>query len=243
MGWMHDSLEYMAIDPLYRSYHHGKMSFVLTYAFSENYMLPLSHDEVVHGKGSIWGKMPGDPAMKLANLRVYYAFMWAHPGKKLLFMGSEWGQRTEWNADGALDWDALDDGGHAGLQQLIKDLNALYRGIPALHTRDCRVDGFEWIDGAAEQASVYAWLRKGEEADAPVIAVFNFSGVEQAGWRLGVPRAGRWKEIFNSNATIYGGSGHGNLGGVNSEPAPCHGRPDSITLTLPPLTGLYFLVE
>ena len=243
MGWMHDSLEYMATDPLYRSYQHGKMSFILTYAFSENYMLPLSHDEVVHGKGSLWSKMPGDPAAKLANLRVYYAFMWAHPGKKLLFMGSEWGQRTEWNADGALDWGALDDGGHAGLQRLIKDLNALYRGIPALHTRDCRADGFEWIDGTAEQASVYAWLRKGEEDAAPVIAIFNFAGVEHTGWRLGVPWAGRWKEIFNSNATVYGGSGRGNMGGVTSEPTPCHGRPDSITLTLPPLTGLYFLWE
>jgi 1,4-alpha-glucan branching enzyme len=243
MGWMHDTLEYMAIDPLYRAYHHGKLSFVLTYAFSENFMLPLSHDEVVHGKGSIWGKMPGDPATKLANLRVYYTFMWAHPGKKLLFMGSEWGQRTEWNADGSLDWGALDDSGHAGLQRLVKDLNNLYSGTPALHARDCRTDGFEWIDGAAEQASVYAWLRKGEDAAAPVIAVFNFSGVEHAGWRLGVPRAGRWKEIFNSNADVYGGSGRGNLGGVTSEPMSSHGQPDSIILTLPPLTGLYLLWE
>ncbi|SLN53018.1 1,4-alpha-glucan branching protein GlgB [Roseisalinus antarcticus] len=243
MGWMHDTLEYMSQDPLYRAHHHNKMSFGLNYAFSENFVLSLSHDEVVHGKGSLYDRMPGDAAAKLANMRAYYAFMWAHPGKKLLFMGQEFGQRPEWNAEAQLDWDALQNPGHAGLSRLVRDLNGLYRDMPALHARDCRADGFEWIDGAAEAASVYAWIRRGEDGSAPVIAVFNFSGVAQSDWRLGVPQDGFWREILNSDAGIYGGRDRGNLGGVASAPTPSHGQANSISLTLPPLSGIYLTLE
>jgi 1,4-alpha-glucan branching enzyme len=243
MGWMHDTLEYMAQDPMQRSHHHGKMSFGLNYAFSENFILSLSHDEVVHGKGSLFGKMPGDAASKLANLRAYYAFMWAHPGKKLLFMGQEFGQRGEWNADGQLDWPTAEEPAHAGLSRLVRDLNALYRDRPALHARDCEAEGFEWIDSAAEAANVFAWLRRGADGTAPVLAVFNFSGVEQTGWRLGVPEAGFWREILNSDAEVYGGHGRGNMGGVHSEPRESHGCAQSITLTLPPLSGFYLTPE
>jgi 1,4-alpha-glucan branching enzyme len=243
MGWMHDTLEYMAQDPMVREHHHAKMSFGLNYAFSENFILSLSHDEVVHGKGSLFSKMPGDAASKLANLRAYYAFMWAHPGKKLLFMGQEFGERNEWNADSELDWDTQKDPGHAGLSRLVHDLNAAYQEIPALHDRDCTEDGFEWIDGSAEAANVYAWLRKGEDGTAPVLAVFNFSGVEHSGWRLGVPQPGFWREVLNSDAEVYGGQGRGNMGGVASRPEPSHGREHSITITLPQLSGLYLKLE
>ncbi|WP_422372319.1 1,4-alpha-glucan branching protein GlgB [Hoeflea sp.] len=243
MGWMHDTLEYMAENPMHREHHHSKMSFGLSYAFSENFILSLSHDEVVHGKGSLLSKMPGDLASKLANLRVYYAFMWAHPGKKLLFMGQEFGQPNEWDSDGELDWDAQKEHGHAGLSRLVKDLNTAYREMPALHDRDCTEDGFEWIDGSAEAANVYAWLRKGEDGAPPVLAVFNFSGVEHTGWRLGVPQSGFWRETMNSDAEVYGGGGRGNMGGVKSSPEPSHGHPHSITLTLPPLSGLYLTPE
>ncbi len=243
MGWMHDTLEYMAQNPMHREHHHSKMSFGLSYAFSENFILSLSHDEVVHGKGSLLSKMPGDLTSKLANLRVYYAFMWAHPGKKLLFMGQEFGQPNEWDADAELDWDAQKAPGHAGLSRLVHDLNTAYRDVPALHDRDCTEDGFEWIDGSAEAANVYAWLRKGEDGTAPVLAVFNFSGVEHTGWRLGVPQPGFWRETLNSDAEIYGGGGRGNMGGVASRPEPSHGHPHSITLTLPPLSGLYLTPE
>ena len=243
MGWMHDTLEYMAQDPMQRAQHHSKMSFGLSYAFSENFILSLSHDEVVHGKGSLYTKMPGDPTSKLANLRIYYAFMWAHPGKKLMFMGQEFGQPNEWNADTELDWDAQKVPGHAGLSRLVHDLNAVYRDLPALHDGDCTEDGFEWIDGSAEAANVYAWLRKGKDGTAPVLAVFNFSGAEHTGWRLGVPQPGLWREALNSDAEIYGGQGRGNMGGVASRPEPSHGHPHSITLTLPPLSGLYLTPE
>ena len=243
MGWMHDTLEYMETDPLYRGQHHDKMSFGLNYAFSENFVLPLSHDEVVHGKGSMWGKMPGDAAAKTANLRAYYTFMWAHPGKKLLFMGSEWGQRSEWDADGQLDWAALNEAPHAGVQRLVRDLNTLYRATPALHARDCRADGFEWIDGAAAEANVYAWVRKGDENAAPIVAVFNLSGQAHGNWRLGVPRAGRWSEALNSDAAVYGGGNRGNMGGAATAAVASHGYDNSITITLPPLTGLYFIWE
>ncbi|SDW74289.1 1,4-alpha-glucan branching protein GlgB [Roseicitreum antarcticum] len=243
MGWMHDTLEYMAQDPAHRAHHHSKMSFGLNYAFSENFILSLSHDEVVHGKGSMFGKMPGDADAKMANLRAYYAFMWAHPGKKLLFMGQEFGQRTEWNADAELDWRALQDPAHAGLSRLVRDLNSVYRGWPALHARDCRADGFEWIDGAAEAASVYAWIRHGEDGAAPVLAVFNFSGVAHTDWRLGVPQPGFWREILNTDAEVYSGGGRGNLGGVTSAPQPSHGHAHSVSLTLPPLSGTYLTLE
>ncbi|MEM8992266.1 MAG: 1,4-alpha-glucan branching protein GlgB [Pseudomonadota bacterium] len=240
MGWMHDTLAYMSEDPIYRKHHHNKMSFGLLYGFSENFVLPLSHDEVVHGKGSIIDRMPGDRWQKFANLRAYYAFMFAHPGKKLLFMGQEFGQQGEWSHGHALPWASLDEGLHRGTHDLMRDLNGHYRHRPALHARDVHGDGFEWIDAGAAEASVYAWVRWGEAGDAPVLAVFNFSGAEQARWRLGVPRAGHWVEILNTDAKIYGGAGRGNMGGATTEAAESHGRPHSLVLTLPPLTALYF---
>ncbi|MGF1501345.1 MAG: 1,4-alpha-glucan branching protein GlgB [Paracoccaceae bacterium] len=238
LGWMHDTLEYMKADPLYRSHHHGKMSFGLHYAFSENFVLPLSHDEVVHGKGSILGRMPGDRTAKFANLRAYCGFMFAHPGKKLLFMGQEFGQEGEWDHEAALPWQALGDPLHRGVRDLVRDLNGLYRSRPALHQGDARPEGFEWIDGAATDASVYAWLRKAE-GSAPVLAVFNFAGVAHTDWRLGVPEGGTWAEILNTDAGVYGGGDRGNLGGVAAEAVPAHGQPHSVVLTLPPLSALY----
>ncbi len=239
MGWMHDSLSYMQTDPLYRNHHHNQMTFGLHYAFSENFVLPLSHDEVVHGKGSILGRMPGDRWQKFANLRAYYAFMFAHPGKKLLFMGQEFGQDTEWSFEASLPWNLLDDPAHAGVQGLVRDLNGLYRSRPALHRQVAEPDGFEWIDGAAAQDSVFAWVRRGDADDPPVLAVMNFSGVEHKGWRLGVPEDGFWTEILNTDAEPYGGSGRGNLGGRAAEAIPSHGKPHSIALDLPPLSAIY----
>lgn len=243
MGWMHDTLQYIGRDPIHRRYHHDEMTFGLIYAFSENFVLPISHDEVVHGKGSMFARMPGDDDAKLANLRAYYTFMWAHPGKKLLFMGQEFGQRMEWQADGQLDWLQCGDERHEGLRHLVRDLNALYRAEPALHVRDCRVDGFEWVDGGAEEQSVYAWLRHGEAGDPPVLAVLNFSGVEYTDYRIGVPHGGQWREAFNSDATAYGGGGRGNMGGKSAEAVESHGRSYSLGLTLPPLTGVLFVAE
>ncbi|MEM0944242.1 MAG: 1,4-alpha-glucan branching protein GlgB, partial [Pseudomonadota bacterium] len=240
MGWMNDTLSYMGRDPVHRSYHHDEMTFGLHYAFSESFVLPLSHDEVVHGKGSILDRMPGNRWDQFANLRAYYGFMFAHPGKKLIFMGQEFGQAGEWNHDASLPWEALEDPLHRGVQHLVRDLNKLYRGRAALHTRDARADGFAWIDGGAAEASVLAWLRWGEQGSAPVLAVMNFSGLEHGTWRLGVPRPGAWAEILNTDARIYGGAGRGNLGGVISEPIPHHGREHSIELSLPPLTALFF---
>jgi 1,4-alpha-glucan branching enzyme len=240
MGWMHDTLGYIGRDPIHRRYHHHNMTFGLLYAFSENFILPLSHDEVVHGKGSIFGRMPGDEWQRFANLRAYYSFMWAHPGKKLLFMGSEFGQRSEWAAAGELDWGALSDSQHEGVQRLIRDLNTLYRETPALHQRDCRADGFEWVEADAADLSAYAFLRRGEGDTEPVLATFNFTPVPRENWRLGVPEPGRWAECLNSDASWYGGAGLGNLGAVESEPVPMHGQPHSISVTLPPLAGVYF---
>ncbi|MEO1205447.1 MAG: 1,4-alpha-glucan branching protein GlgB [Pseudomonadota bacterium] len=243
MGWMHDTLEYMKADPIYRRHEHGKITFGLHYAFSENFVLPLSHDEVVHGKGSLIGKMPGSDADKFANLRAYYALMWAHPGKKLLFMGGEIAQRSEWNHDATVVWDHLNDPKHAGIQSLVRDLNAIYRQMPALHQRDVREDGFEWLEIEAADESVFAWLRRGEDGAAPVVCIFNMTPIERTGWTLGVPHAGVWRERLNSDAAIYGGGNRGNMGGVASEPVPTKGQPHCITLTLPPLTGLYFSLD
>ncbi|MEM1346064.1 MAG: 1,4-alpha-glucan branching protein GlgB [Pseudomonadota bacterium] len=240
MGWMHDTLEYVSKDPMYRSHHHGQIGFGLSYAFSENYVLPLSHDEVVHGKGSLLQKMPGQGGERFANLRALYALMYAHPGKKLLFMGQEFAQPFEWNHDQGLPWHLLDDPAHAGIKALIGDLNRLYRTHPALHARDCRADGFEWIDGAAADANVFAWLRRGEDATPPMLAVLNFSGQEHTGWRLGVPAPGFWAERLNTDAARYGGGDRGNLGGAQSEAVGAHGRAHSLVLTLPPLSGLFF---
>ena len=241
MGWMNDTLDYMSTDPLYRKYHHSRISFGLHYAFSENFILPLSHDEVVHGKGSIFARMPGDDPAKFANLRAYYGFMFAHPGKKLLFMGQELAQRSEWRHDAELDWGALQNARHAGVQTLIRDLNRIYRETPALHVLDAQPEGFEWIDGAAKAANVFAWLRKGPADTPPVLCVMNFSGQEHRNWRIGVPRGGRWTEIFNSDAEVYGGAGGGNLGGVDAENVESHGRSHALKLTLPALSTLFLI--
>jgi 1,4-alpha-glucan branching enzyme len=240
MGWMHDTLNYISREPVHRKHHHHQMTFGLLYAFSENFVLPLSHDEVVHGKGSIIGRIPGYDFDRFATLRAYYAFMWAHPGKKLLFMGGEWGQWGEWNADGELDWGALHAPQHRGVQALVRDLNRLYRAAPALHQRDARGDGFQWIEADDADASVYAWARFGEGDAPPVVAAFNFTPVERGAFRLGVPAAGRWIERINTDAAVYGGGGRGNLGGVESRAVPWHGRPDSLEITLPPLSGVLF---
>lgn len=240
MGWMHDTLEYMKLDPIYRRHEHHKMTFGLHYAFSENFVLPLSHDEVVHGKKSILGRMPGNEWEKFANLRAYYAYMWAHPGKKLLFMGCEFAQEIEWNHDGELAWGSLMDQKHQGVQTLVRDLNTLYRETPALHQWDARPEGFEWIEGDNRDESVYAWLRWGDKDAAPVLCVFNFTPIERRDKRIGVPAPGMWREIMNTDADSYAGGGRGNLGGKQSEPISSHGRDDSIEITLPPLSGLMF---
>ncbi len=241
MGWMHDTLKYMAEDPVNRSWHHDRMSFGLVYAFSENFVLPLSHDEVVHGKGSILGKMPGDAWQRFANLRAYYGFMWGHPGKKLLFMGQEWGQKSEWNHDTELPWAELQDPAHAGVQRLVRDLNRLYREQPALHRLDCEAAGFEWLVVDDRAQSVYAWVRR-DEAGRPVVVVCNFTPVPRHGYRLGLPEgAARWREALNTDSAHYGGSNLGNGGAVEAEPVPAHGRAQSAPLTLPPLATLFLV--
>ncbi|MBX6320229.1 MAG: 1,4-alpha-glucan branching protein GlgB [Rhodospirillaceae bacterium] len=240
MGWMHDTLRYMAREPVHRRWHHNDMTFGLIYAFSENFVLPLSHDEVTHGKGSLIAKMPGDEWQKFANLRAYFGFMFSHPGKKLLFMGGEFGQRREWNHDTSLDWHLLAHPRHAGLQTLVRDLNRVYRAHPALHELDCEPHGFEWIEGNDSDNSVFAYLRRGREPERPVVAVCNFTPIVRDGYRVGVPHPGHYREILNTDAEIYGGSNTGNAGGVTAEAVPWHGRPWSLRLTLPPLAALLF---
>jgi 1,4-alpha-glucan branching enzyme len=239
MGWMNDTLDYMGREPVHRSHHHRDLTFGLIYAFTENFVLPLSHDEVVHGKGSILSRMPGDDWRKFANARAYYGFMWGYPGKKLLFMGQEFGQRAEWDFNRGLDWNLLDYPPHAGLKRAVADLNRLYRGIPALHRKDSEADGFQWlvVDDAAQSA--FAWLRRGDPGDAPVAVVCNFTPVPRRGYRFGLPHSGRWREIFNSDAEIYGGSGFGNLGEVWADGHPSHDMPASAEITLPPLSAIY----
>ncbi len=239
MGWMHDTLEYMAKDPIHRRYHHHQMTFGLVYQFSENFVLPLSHDEVVHGKGSLINKMPGDDWRKFANLRAYYGFMFAHPGKKLLFMGGEFAQWREWSEDRSLDWHLLDEPLNRGLQSLVRDLNRMYRALGPLHRTDCDPDGFEWIEANDSDNSVIAFLRK-DSADPEhhVVVVCNFTPLPRTGYRVGVTLPGRYAEILNTDAALYGGSGVGNAGGLESEPVPWHGRPHSLPLTLPPLGTL-----
>ncbi len=238
MGWMHDTLAYMAREPVHRAHHHNELTFGLVYAFSENFILPLSHDEVVHGKGSLIGKMPGDRWQKFANLRAYFAFMWTHPGKKLLFMGGEFGQEREWNHDHALDWHLLADPHHRGMQNLVRDLNRLYRGTPALHSLDCEPAGFEWIEGGDAAQSVLAYLRRGDRGTRPVVVVCNFTPIVRQDYRIGVPEGGRWIERLNTDGDTYGGSNVGNAGGVNTLPRPHHGKPFSIEIKLPPLATL-----
>lgn len=238
MGWMHDSLDYISRDPLHRRHHQDQLTFGLHYAFTENFVLPISHDEVVHGKGSLLGKMPGDRWQKFANLRAYYSFMWTHPGKKLLFMGCEFGQEREWSHDRALDWHLCDDPLHGGVQRLVRDLNRLYRELPAMHQRDCEPDGFEWIDASDAESSVFVYQRNGEDGTDPVVVVCNFTPVVRQDYRIGVPRGGAWDEAFNSDAELYGGSNVGNGGRVNAAEPGWHGRPASLSLTLPPLATL-----
>jgi len=239
MGWMHDTLDYFSKDPIFRKYHHNQLTFSIWYAFSENFVLPLSHDEVVHGKGSLLGKMPGDTWQKFANLRALLGYMYGHPGKKLLFMGGEFGQWREWNHDESLDWHLLAYAPHQGLRQWVRDLNELYRREPALHEGDCDPAGFEWVDFHDWEQSVISFLRKARSCDDVVLVVCNFTPVPRFDYRIGVPRLGFWRELLNSDARAYGGSGHGNLGGVTADPVPFHGRPGSLSLTLPPLSVLF----
>ena len=240
MGWMHDTLEFMSQDPVHRRWHYDRMTFGLLYAFSENFVLPLSHDEVVHGKKSIVSKMPGDEWQRFANVRAYYGFMWGHPGKKLLFMGSEFGQTAEWNFDQSLDWHLLQYDVHRGVQDLIRDLNGVYRSTPALYARDCEPEGFRWVVADDHANSVLAWLRFGEAGDAPVLVVSNFTPVPREHYRVGLPLAGHWQEIVNTDAGRYGGSNLGNLGGVVARAEPSHGLPASAEVVLPPLATVYF---
>jgi 1,4-alpha-glucan branching enzyme len=241
MGWMHDTLEYMQKDPVHRRYHHDKLTFRMLYAFHENFVLPLSHDEVVYGKGSLLEKMSGDDWQKFANLRALYGYMYAQPAKKLLFMGGEFAQRREWVHDASLDWDLLDYPSHAGIQKWLGDLNRFYRAEPALHECDCEPAGFEWIDCGDADGSVVSLLRKGKSTPALVLTVCNFTPVPRQGYRIGAPRGGFWREALNSDGLAYGGSGVGNLGGVEAAPAPLHGRPFSLPLTLPPLAVVFFV--
>ncbi|HVL59674.1 MAG TPA: 1,4-alpha-glucan branching protein GlgB [Burkholderiaceae bacterium] len=242
MGWMHDSLKYMQQDPVFRRYHHNQLTFSLVYAFSENFVLPLSHDEVVHGKGSLIGKMPGDNWQQFANLRLLYCYMWTHPGKKLLFMGCEFGQRREWTHDGSLEWWVLQFPDHDGLRRLIGDLNRLYRDEPALHQLDTESRGFEWVDGSDSENSVISYLRRSRDGDA-VLVLCNFTPLPRHNYTVGAPRGGRWRELLNSDAPIYGGSGVGNYGAIDSSPVPAHGRYHSLTLTLPPLAVIVLKSE
>jgi 1,4-alpha-glucan branching enzyme len=240
MGWMHDTLRYFSKEPIHRRWHHNDLTFRSLYAFSENYMLPLSHDEVVHGKGSLIGKMSGDTWQRFANLRLLLAYMWAEPGKKLVFMGGEFGQWREWDHDGQLDWHLLDQPLHAGVQRFVQDLNTTYRAQRPLHELDEDPAGFEWVDANDNENSVLAFLRKARSTDELILVVCNFTPMTRHNHRVGVDRPGFWEEILNSDAPLYGGTGQGNLGGVESLPVPMHGRPRSLTLTLPPL-GLVML--
>jgi 1,4-alpha-glucan branching enzyme len=239
MGWMHDTLEYMHLEPIHRAYHHNQITFRQLYAFHENFVLPLSHDEVVHGKGSLLGRMPGDDWQKFANLRLLLSYMWAQPGKKLLFMGGEIAQWREWHHEESLDWHLLQYAPHEGVGKLMADLNQMYRSEPALFEHDCNPAGFEWVDCADWQGSILSFLRQGKGAGAVLVGC-NFTPVPRVGYRLGVPFGGTWRELLNSDAASYGGGGMGNFGGVAAEEVPAHGRPFSLNLTLPPL-GVVFL--
>ncbi|HSD20723.1 MAG TPA: 1,4-alpha-glucan branching protein GlgB [Anaeromyxobacter sp.] len=243
MGWMHDTLSYLGHDPVHRRFHHHEMTFRMMYAFSENFVLALSHDEVVHGKRSLLGRMAGNDWEKFANLRLLYGYMWAQSGKKLLFMGGELAQRREWSHERSLDWHLLGIEQHAGVATWIEDLNRLMRENPALYARDFDPGGFEWIDANDADTSVFSFLRRGREGDPEILAVLNFTPVVRERYRVGVPHGGFWRELLNSDAQRYGGSGWGNLGGQEAEPMAAHGRPHSLSLTLPPLGALFFRPE
>jgi len=240
MGWMHDTLDYMSHDPIHRKFHHNQLTFRMLYAFSENFVLPLSHDEVVHGKGSLLSKMPGDYWQKFANLRSLFGYMYAQAAKKLLFMGGEIGQWREWNHDTSLDWDLLQYPIHTGLQRWVADLNRTYRSERALHELDCNPAGFEWIDCNDSENSTISLIRKGTVSGETVLVACNFTPLPRFNYRLGVPKSGFWEELLNSDAQEYGGSGLGNLGGVEAEEIPYHGRPYSLSITLPPLAAVFF---
>jgi len=243
MGWMHDTLQYMARDPVHRKYHHNELTFRMIYAFHENFVLPLSHDEVVHGKGSLLGRMPGDDWQKFANLRLLLAYMYAQPGKKLLFMGDEFGQWREWHHDESLDWPLAQYDRHAGLQRLVEDLNRLYRAEPALHELDCDPAGFGWIDANDSQSSVLTFMRKGRSTDDIIVVACNFTPVPRDNYQVGVPRGGFWQQVLNSDRREYWGSGQGNLAGVEAVPVAVHGRRYSLNLALPPLGAVFFKSE
>jgi len=240
MGWMHDTLDYWSQDPVFRKYHHDRLTFSAWYAFTENFVLPLSHDEVVHGKGALIGKMPGDHWQQFANLRCLYGYMWTHPGKKLLFMGGEFGQRCEWRHEESLEWHVLQYADHRGVRDWVRDLNRCYRATPALHEQDFDPAGFEWVDFRDGENSVISFLRKARSDDSMVLVVCNLTPVPRLNYLAGVPRDGWWREMLNSDAREYGGSGMGNMGGVHAAGVPVHGRPCSIALTLPPLSVLVF---
>jgi 1,4-alpha-glucan branching enzyme len=235
VGWAHDTLAYLTRDPIDRKHHHGRLTFRPLYAFAENYLLPLGHDQVEQGKGSLLSRMPGDTWQKFANLRLLYGYQYAQPGKKLLFMGGEIGQWREWNSNTSLDWHLLKEPAHQGLQRWVRDLNTFYRGEPALHQLDCEQAGFEWIDCNDAEQSVISFLRKGRSPNDQLLVVCNFTPVPRYNYRVGAPQRGRWEEVLNSDAPLYGGSGQGNMGGVNAAPVSWHGRSYLLNLTLPPL--------
>jgi 1,4-alpha-glucan branching enzyme len=239
MGWMHDLLYYMSLDPIFRKYHHDTLLFSLVYAFSENFVLSLSHDEVVYSKRSLLNKMPGDEWQKFANLRLLLGYMYTHPGKKLLFMGGEFGQVSEWNHEASLDWHLLKYPLHQKLQQFVKDLNTLYKSQRALYELDFQHEGFEWVDASDWEQSVISFLRKSEAGEL-ILVVCNFTPVPRFNYKVGVPKDGKWHEILNSDAAIYGGSNLGNLGVLTASNEPAHGRPFSLSMTLPPLSILLF---
>jgi 1,4-alpha-glucan branching enzyme len=248
MGWMHDTLDYMSRDPIHRSYHHSRLTFRGVYAFTENFVLPLSHDEVVHGKGSMIGKMPGDDWQKFANLRLLFGYMYTQPGKKLLFMGGEIGQWREWNHDAQLDWGLLENDAHAGLQRWVRDLNHFYRSERAASELDFDAAGFQWLDADDAWNSVLSYVRRSRVnpdtgTSEELLVVCNFTPLVHENYRVGVPHVGFWRELLNSDVEAYGGSGVGNLGGTHSVPVPFHGRPHSLNLTLPPLGMLVLRYE
>jgi 1,4-alpha-glucan branching enzyme len=243
MGWMHDTLKYFALDPIHRKYHHTQLTFRMLYGFTENFVLPLSHDEVVHGKGSLIQKMAGDEWQKFANLRLLFGYMFAQPGKKLLFMGDDFGQEREWGHDMGLEWQVLQYPFHSGMLSWVEQLNRLYASEPALHELDSDPQGFEWIDCNDSGASTISLLRKGKSSKQQVVVVCNFTPVPRIGYRLGVPTPGFWRELLNSDAKEYGGSGMGNFGGVLAEKQEVHGRPYSLNLILPPLAAVFLKAD
>jgi 1,4-alpha-glucan branching enzyme len=240
MGWMHDTLEYLRRDPIHRRYHHGELTFRQVYAYSENFVLPLSHDEVVHGKGSLLGKMPGDAWQRFANLRLLFGYQWAQTGKKLLFMGDELGQPSEWDHDASVEWHLRDDPRHGGIMRWVRDLNAMHRAEPALHALDAEPRGFEWIDASDAEGGTLSFLRRGPSETDVVVVTLNLTPMPHDRFRIGLPDGGVWHEALNSDAEVYGGSGMGNLGRVEAEPSPWHGRPYSARIVLPPLSCLFF---